>query len=64
VGIVVGGVAILGVYAALFFFIGRHKSLKDVLKKNEEGSVTKPVGVGGDAGSGPTGHLSMASYPP
>jgi hypothetical protein len=65
VGIVVGGVTFLGVCAALLFFIGRHKSLKDAAKTKEEGSVTKPVGVGGgDPGPGHPGHMSMASYPP
>jgi hypothetical protein len=34
-GIVVGAVAFLVICAALFFFVGRTKSLKEVLKRND-----------------------------
>ena len=38
-GIVVGGVAFLAICAALFFYVGRTKSLKEVIKHKE---VTSP----------------------
>ncbi len=34
-GIVVGGVAFLAICAALFFFVGRSKSLKEVIKRQD-----------------------------
>jgi hypothetical protein len=47
IGIAVGIVAFLGLCAALFFYIGRSKSLKDAIRRRDEGATMKPVGVGG-----------------
>lgn len=47
IGIAVGVVAFLAMCAALFFFIGRSRSLKESVKKHDEGSMMKPIGVGG-----------------
>jgi len=47
IGIAVGIVAFIGMCAALSFFIGRSKSLKEVVRRQDEGAVMKPVGVGG-----------------
>jgi hypothetical protein len=46
VGLAVGGGAFLGICAALFFFVGRAKELKEIVKRSDEGSMMKPVGVG------------------
>ncbi|KAF2826406.1 hypothetical protein CC86DRAFT_394386 [Ophiobolus disseminans] len=47
IGVAVGIVAFIGMCAALFFFIGRSKSLKEVVRKQDDGAAMKPVGVGG-----------------
>lgn len=47
IGIAVGVVAFLAMCAALFFFIGRSRSLKESVKKHNERSMMKPIGVGG-----------------
>lgn len=47
VGISLGGAAFLAICAALFFFIGRSKTLKEAIHKPDQGTMTKPVGVGG-----------------
>lgn len=56
-GIVVGSVAFLVVCAALFFFVGRSKSLKDLLKRqnapnNGDGQMSQPYGGGMPYGDG------------
>ena len=43
-GIVVGAVAFLVICAALFFYVGRTKSLKDMMNR-KDASVAKPTGV-------------------
>ncbi|KAH4291061.1 hypothetical protein HBH64_124120 [Parastagonospora nodorum] len=47
VGISVGAGAFLVVCAALFFFVGRLKSLKELIRHHGQGSTAKPQGVGG-----------------
>ncbi|KAL1601459.1 hypothetical protein SLS60_006374 [Paraconiothyrium brasiliense] len=42
-GIVVGGIAFLAICAALFFYVGRTKSLKDVIKHRESTAVKSPA---------------------
>jgi hypothetical protein len=46
VGIAVGGGAFLGICAALLFFMGRGKELKEIVKRSDERSMMKLVGVG------------------
>jgi hypothetical protein len=62
VGIIVGVVAFLALCAALFFFIGRSKSLKEIVRKHDEGAQMKPVGVGGHAGYAELG-VGMHQFP-
>lgn len=50
-GIVVGAVAFLIVSAALFFYIGRAKSLKDILKRNDATVKSTPGAPGAEFGS-------------
>jgi hypothetical protein len=61
IGIVIGIVALVGVCAALCFFIGRHKSMKEALKRSDAVAMTKPVGVGGDMGQGSQKYQYMSS---
>ncbi|KAF2033459.1 hypothetical protein EK21DRAFT_58446 [Setomelanomma holmii] len=63
-GITVGIVAFLAICAALFFFIGRSKSLKEIVRKHDEGAQMKPVGVGvgGNAGYAELG-VGMQQFP-
>ncbi|KAH7089893.1 hypothetical protein FB567DRAFT_590684 [Paraphoma chrysanthemicola] len=64
VGIIVGIVAFIGLCAALFFFIGRSKSLKEIVRKHDEGAQMKPVGVGvvGNSGYSELG-VAMHQFP-
>ncbi|KAJ4990595.1 extracellular serine-rich protein [Stagonosporopsis vannaccii] len=48
-GIVVGGVAFLVICAALFFYVGRSKSLKEVLKR-QDGNANRASTPGPDMG--------------
>ncbi|KAH8716961.1 hypothetical protein GQ44DRAFT_624454 [Phaeosphaeriaceae sp. PMI808] len=61
IGIAVGIVAFLGLCAALFFFIGRHKSMKEIVRKHDEGASMKPVGVGG--GYTELGFVQSSAFP-
>jgi hypothetical protein len=63
IGIVIGIVALVGVCAALCFFIGRHKSMKEALKRSDAVAMTKLVGVGGDMGQGSQKNQCMSSFP-
>jgi hypothetical protein len=47
VGISVGGAAFLIVCAALFFFVGRSKTLKEMASYHGHSSSVKPMGVAG-----------------
>ncbi|EOA88362.1 uncharacterized protein SETTUDRAFT_107372 [Exserohilum turcica Et28A] len=56
-GIVVGGVAFLVICAALFFFVGRSKSLKETLKRRDATNtmpshMSQPYGGGANYGDG------------
>jgi hypothetical protein len=55
-GIVVGGVAFLAICAALFFFVGRSKSLKETLKRQNATNNVDPhmsqYGAGPNYGDG------------
>lgn len=56
-GIVVGSVAFLVICAALFFFVGRSKSLKETLKQqntpnNGDAHMSQPYGAGMNYGDG------------
>lgn len=46
-GIVVGGVAFLAICAALFFFVGRSKSLKEVIKRQDANANTNRTSTPG-----------------
>ncbi|KAF2660149.1 hypothetical protein K491DRAFT_754771 [Lophiostoma macrostomum CBS 122681] len=59
-GIVVGGVAFLAICAALFFFIGRTKSLKEVMNRNDATVKTTP---GPDNSYGPPGSPGYPGSP-
>lgn len=57
VGIVIGGVAFLAICAALFFFVGRSKSLKEVIKQRDtmnthDPNMSQQYGHGGLASPG------------
>jgi hypothetical protein len=41
-----GGVAFLDLCAVLFCFVGRAKELRDVVRRQDDGAVSKPDGVG------------------
>jgi hypothetical protein len=51
-GIVIGAIAFLAICAALFYFVGRSKSLKEVLKRQD--ATVKP--------NQPDTHQSMSTY--
>ena len=67
-GIVIGGVAFLVICAALFFFVGRSRSLKEVLKRQDVAGTPAPhmsqYGVGGlqSPGYSSSGFPSPAPY--
>lgn len=46
-GIVIGGVAFLAICGALFYFVGRSKSLKEVIKRQDATVRTTTPGPGG-----------------
>jgi hypothetical protein len=52
VGVSVGGAAFVGLCATQFFFIGCNKSLKEVVRRHNEGTVMKPVEVGEEHAEG------------
>jgi hypothetical protein len=60
VGIAVGGVAFLAICAALFFFVGRSKSLKEVIKRQDATNNYDPNMSQQYGGSG-YGHGGLAS---
>jgi hypothetical protein len=60
-GIVVGAVAFLAICAALFFFVGRTKSLKEVLER-KDATVNKNT-PGGEAGPNMTNPMSPGFAP-
>ena len=60
-GIVVGAVAFLVICAALFFYVGRSKSLKEVLKRQEATNRTSATPGGGPDMGQQFGH--QATYP-
>jgi plastocyanin len=67
VGIAVGIVLFLVLCGALFFFVGRSKSLKEVVKRHDDGATMKPVGVGGgytELGMAPHHRQSTFPQPP
>lgn len=45
IGVAVGIVVFLGLCAALFFFIGRNKSLREVVNRRDDGAMMTPVGL-------------------
>lgn len=67
IGIAVGIVLFLALCAALFFFVGRSRSLKEVVKRHDDGATMKPVGVGGgytELGMAPHHRQSTFPQPP
>ncbi|KAH7411652.1 hypothetical protein DE146DRAFT_627705 [Phaeosphaeria sp. MPI-PUGE-AT-0046c] len=67
IGIAVGIVLFLALCAALFFFVGRSRSLKEAVKRHDDGANMKPVGVGGgytELGMSPHHRQSMFPQPP
>ena len=69
VGIAIGGVAFLIICAALFFFVGRSKSLKEVIKRQDATNGTNPhmsqnYGNGGLASPGLQSSQGHMSPPP
>jgi hypothetical protein len=60
VGISLGVAAFLALCAALFFFIGRSKTLKEAVHRQDQGTMMKPVGVGGPE----MGHAQMPPQSP
>jgi hypothetical protein len=62
-GIVVGGVAFLVICAALFFFIGRTKSLKEILAR-KDAIVNNTSTPGVDSGAAGTPAFTASSYSP
>jgi hypothetical protein len=63
VGIAVGVPAFLIMCAALFFFIGCSRALKEIVQHHDRGSMMKPVGVGGGTAEIDDRH-STFSHPP
>lgn len=57
-GIVVGGIAFLAICAALFFYVGRAKSLKEVVKRN-----SMPMDARGSYGPASPYPPSVSPYP-
>lgn len=49
IGVSVGIVVFLCLCAVLFFFIGRNKSLKEVVQRRDGDAMMKPVGAGGNS---------------
>jgi hypothetical protein len=70
VGIAVGGVAFLIICAALFFFVGRSKSLKEVIKRQDATNANPHMSQYGGSNYGhgglasPDFHPGHASPPP
>lgn len=67
IGIAVGIVLFLVLCGALFFFVGRSRSLKEVVKRHDDGATLKPVGVGGgytELGMAPHHRQSTFPQPP
>jgi hypothetical protein len=62
-GIVVGGVAFLAICAALFFFVGRTKSLKEVLER-KDATVKGTPGPPGDFGNPASPGFPGSPYSP
>lgn len=64
-GIVVGAVAFLVICAALFFYVGRSKSLKEVLKR-QDATIrhTSTPGLGSPEMGQPYGHQATYPYSP
>ncbi|KAI4631313.1 hypothetical protein J4E83_002844 [Alternaria metachromatica] len=60
VGIVIGGVAFLAICAALFFFVGRSKSLKEVIKQRD-GTNTHDPHMSQQYGRSDYGHGGLPS---
>ncbi|CAN9354953.1 unnamed protein product [Alternaria sp. RS040] len=60
VGIAVGGVAFLAICAALFFFVGRSKSLKEVIKRQDAANNHDPH-MSQQYGGSSYGHGGLAS---
>ncbi|KAI4689436.1 uncharacterized protein J4E88_002788 [Alternaria novae-zelandiae] len=60
VGIVLGGVAFLAICAALFFFVGRSKSLKEVIKQRD-GTNTHDPNMSQQYGRSDYGHGGLSS---
>ncbi|CAG5153848.1 uncharacterized protein ALTATR162_LOCUS3355 [Alternaria atra] len=60
VGIAVGGVAFLAICAALFFFVGRSKSLKEVIKRQDATNNHDP-NMSQQYGGSSYGHGGLAS---
>ena len=63
VGIAVGGVAFLIICAALFFFVGRSKSLKEVIKRQDATSANPHMSQYGGSSYG-HGGLTSPGFPP
>jgi hypothetical protein len=64
VGIVIGGVAFLAICAALFFFVGRSKSLKEVIKRQDATNANPHMSQHGGSGYGQGGITSSGHMSP
>ncbi|CAI6329908.1 unnamed protein product [Periconia digitata] len=63
-GIVVGAVAFLVLCAALFFYVGRAKSLKEMMNKRETTASTPMPGDGHSSYGGPSPYPGSPGFPP
>jgi hypothetical protein len=68
-GIVIGSIAVLALAAALFYFVGRSNSYKDIIKRSEAGGAASSTGGDNNIGpwspaaQSPTPNLSAGAVP-